>query len=73
MKVDEVVIGADVNEHIWARGYKKPPAKVRVKVETDEDGRALGPGLVKYSGINQRSDVTISTFSLHKTQIKYQH
>jgi len=40
MKTD-VVISQEVNEAIWKRGKKKPPSKIRVSVEQDEDGRAV--------------------------------
>jgi large subunit ribosomal protein L31e len=36
--VDEVKIGAGLNEAIWARGAQKPPARVRVKAVKFDDG-----------------------------------
>lgn len=41
IEADEFVIAPELNEYVWARGYKKPPAKIRIKVERDEEGRAL--------------------------------
>lgn len=35
---DKVWVDSSVNEHIWARGAKKPPLRVRVKVIKFEDG-----------------------------------
>ncbi len=38
MKASEVKIKTDVNELVWARGIKKPPRRVRLEMERDEDG-----------------------------------
>ncbi len=38
MKPEEVVIDPTVNEAIWARGIKKPPRKIRVRLSKDEEG-----------------------------------
>ena len=38
MKATEVKIKEDVNERIWARGIKKPPRRIRLEMERDEDG-----------------------------------
>ena len=34
----EVWVDASVNEHIWAKGIKKPPLRLRVKAIKFEDG-----------------------------------
>lgn len=38
MKAGSVKISAKLNEHIWERGLKRPPGKIRVKAHMDEDG-----------------------------------
>jgi large subunit ribosomal protein L31e len=38
MKATDVKIEVEVNEHIWARGIKKPPRRVRLQMKRDEDG-----------------------------------
>ena len=38
MKPSEIVIDTEVNEHIWARGIRNPPRKIRVKLTKDDDG-----------------------------------
>jgi len=38
MKPTEVVIDPAVNEYIWARGIRKPPRKIRVKMTKDDEG-----------------------------------
>jgi large subunit ribosomal protein L31e len=38
-KAEEIVISKEVNETIWARGRKKPPRQLRVKLEEDDEGR----------------------------------
>jgi len=37
----EPVIDQKLNEYLWERGRKKPPACIRVSVETSEDNKAL--------------------------------
>ena len=38
MKASEVKVKKDVNELVWARGIRKPPRRVRLEMERDEDG-----------------------------------
>ena len=38
MKAEEVKIDSEVNESVWARGIKKPPRRIRLEMERDEDG-----------------------------------
>jgi large subunit ribosomal protein L31e len=38
MKASDVKIKEEVNMLIWARGIKKPPRRVRLEMERDEDG-----------------------------------
>ncbi len=38
MKSEIVIIDQKVNEQIWARGMKKPPRQLRVRVAKDRDG-----------------------------------
>lgn len=38
MKPTEIIIETSVNEHIWARGIRKPPRKIRVRLTKDDDG-----------------------------------
>jgi large subunit ribosomal protein L31e len=38
MKATEVSIAEEVNEQIWARGIKRPPRRIRLDMERDEDG-----------------------------------
>lgn len=40
-KAKDIKIEQELNEHIWERGYKKPPIKVRVSVSVDEEGLAV--------------------------------
>ena len=37
----DAVLDTDLNEYLWERGRKKPPASIRVSVETDDDGRSV--------------------------------
>jgi large subunit ribosomal protein L31e len=38
MKASQIKIKADVNELVWARGIRKPPRRIRLEMERDEDG-----------------------------------
>ena len=38
MKATDVKIKEDVNKVIWARGIRKPPRRIRLEMERDEDG-----------------------------------
>jgi len=37
VKKDNIKISAKLNEYIWARGIKKPPTKIPVKIIEKED------------------------------------
>jgi large subunit ribosomal protein L31e len=39
MKSEDVKIDKSINEHVWARGSQKPPAKIRVRAMKFEDGQ----------------------------------
>ena len=43
MKVDEsdIMISQAVNSAIWSRGIQKPPARIRIKVRTGEEGKIV--------------------------------
>jgi hypothetical protein len=38
MKSSEIKITMELNEEIWKRGITKPPRRITVKMEKDEDG-----------------------------------
>ncbi len=38
MKAKQVKIDSEVNELIWARGIKRPPRRMTLEMERDEDG-----------------------------------
>ena len=38
MKPETIIIDTTVNEAIWARGVKKPPRKIRVRLSKDDEG-----------------------------------
>jgi large subunit ribosomal protein L31e len=38
MKSSEIKIDTQLNEKLWSRGITKPPRKITVKMEKDEDG-----------------------------------
>ena len=38
MKAENIKIGKHLNEHLWSCGGRKPPAKVKIICEKDEEG-----------------------------------
>lgn len=38
MKAKQVSIDSDVNELIWSRGIRRPPRRITLEMERDEDG-----------------------------------
>jgi large subunit ribosomal protein L31e len=38
MKASDIKIKEDVNRLVWARGIRKPPRRVKLEMERDEDG-----------------------------------
>lgn len=38
MKSSEIKIDTDLNEMLWKRGITKPPRRIKVRMEKDEDG-----------------------------------
>ncbi|WP_456474827.1 50S ribosomal protein L31e [Candidatus Pyrohabitans sp.] len=41
MKSERVLIGEELNEKLWERGIQKPPARLRVKAEKQDDGSVI--------------------------------
>ena len=41
MKVENVEISNEVNEELWARGIRKPPREITVRLVKDKEGRVI--------------------------------
>ncbi len=41
MKAENVEISNEVNEELWARGIRKPPRKITVRLVKDKEGRVI--------------------------------
>ena len=41
LKSDDIKIGKQLNDALWARGGKHPPSKIKVKVLKDKDNKVL--------------------------------
>ena len=41
MKADNVEISNEVNEELWARGIRKPPRQITVRLVKDKEGRVI--------------------------------
>lgn len=50
-KEGEITISRELNQEIWKRGAKKPPAKVSVKIEEENGGKTAYP-------VEDRADTT---------------
>ena len=41
MKAENVEISNEVNEELWARGIRKPPRQITVRLVKDKEGRVI--------------------------------
>jgi large subunit ribosomal protein L31e len=41
MKAENVEVSNEVNEELWARGIRKPPRKITVRLVKDKEGRVI--------------------------------
>ncbi len=41
MKTEDVRISNEVNEELWARGIKKPPRQIKVRLVKDKEGKVI--------------------------------
>ena len=41
MKAENVEISNEVNEELWARGIRKPPREIKVRLVKDKEGRVI--------------------------------
>ena len=41
MKTENVEISNEVNEELWARGIRKPPREIKVRLVKDKEGRVI--------------------------------
>jgi len=41
MKSEDIEISNEVNEELWARGIKKPPRQIKVRLVKDKEGRVI--------------------------------
>ncbi len=41
MKTEDVRISNEVNEELWARGIKKPPRQMKVRLVKDKEGKVI--------------------------------
>ena len=36
---EDIILGQDLNEHVWMNGIQKPPRKIKVKMVKDDTGK----------------------------------
>jgi large subunit ribosomal protein L31e len=41
MKAENVEVSNEVNEELWARGIRKPPREIKVRLVKDKEGRVI--------------------------------
>ena len=41
MKAEDIQISNEVNEELWARGIKKPPRQIKVRLVKDKEGKVF--------------------------------
>lgn len=63
-KGEDVTISSEVNQEIWERGAKKPPAQITVDVQPTEDGLKAFPG--------EQPEQSTSTSSSTSSDVDYE-
>lgn len=41
MKIEDIRLDEEVSEHVWRRGIKHPPRKIRVRMEKTDEGHVM--------------------------------
>jgi large subunit ribosomal protein L31e len=60
MQTDKVKIDQDLNRHIWSRGKKNPPRKIRVRMVKEDDDTVVVSSYIEEKRTETESEETIS-------------
>jgi large subunit ribosomal protein L31e len=71
MQADKVKIDQDLNRHIWSRGKKNPPRKIRLRMVKEDDDTVVVSSYIEERRTETESEETISE-ELVKKQVEEQ-
>ncbi|MGA8738779.1 MAG: hypothetical protein WB501_07090, partial [Nitrososphaeraceae archaeon] len=71
MQTDKVKIDQDLNRHIWSRGKKNPPRKIRLRMVKEDDDTVVVSSYIEERRTETESEETISE-ELVKKQVEEQ-
>ena len=60
MQTDKVKIDQDLNRHIWSRGKKNPPRKIRLRMVKEDDDTVVVSSYIEEKRTEAESEETIS-------------
>jgi large subunit ribosomal protein L31e len=60
MQTDKVKIDQDLNRHIWSRGKKNPPRKIRLRMVKEDDDTVVVSSYIEEKRTETESEETIS-------------
>jgi large subunit ribosomal protein L31e len=60
MQTDKVKIDQDLNRHIWSRGKKNPPRKIRLRMVKEDDDTVVVSSYIEEKSTETESEETIS-------------
>ena len=69
MQTDKVKIDQDLNRHIWSRGKKNPPRKIRLRMVKEDDDTVVVSSYIEERRTETESEETISE-ELVKKQVE---
>jgi len=66
MQTDKVKIDQDLNRHIWSRGKKNPPRKIRLRMVKEDDDTVVVSSYIEEKRTEVESEQTISEEPVEK-------
>ena len=66
MQTDKVKIDQDLNRHIWSRGKKNPPRKIRLRMVKENDDTVVVSSYIEEKRTEAESEETMSEEPVEK-------
>lgn len=66
MQTDKVKIDQDLNRHIWSRGKKNPPRKIRLRMVKENDDTVVVSSYIEEKRTEAESEETVSEVPVEK-------
>ena len=68
MQTDKVKIDQDLNRHIWSRGKKNPPRKIRLRMVKEDDDTVVVSSYIEEKRTEAESEETVSEVPVEKQE-----